>query len=578
MSKKKEKMLSEKIAELMAPRRLLDPEIDSEDETAAKTVDFDLDESNANEVTVLSDIRKRNVKLLHSIDEKYRGKLASRKDFEGASDDENEGVEDDSEDNDEPPTNGEPEQPFSMRLKPSLDLSGVPGDDEFEPSDDDADELQTFSAQLKRLSADKKRMHAAKKDEDDMNDDESGDDDSLVDDDEHIIHEESDIAEEMVEEEDESEGTDDTTDDASDEEEMDYDADISYASTSQTKELATEKPDSSKSILPKAQAQNQMKKGNAVQNQLQIWEKLLEVRIHSQKMLIKANSLPTSAKFQKLSTENADFAKLAEETEKNVTGLLSRMCEMQNALFNQFSETQKFATKTSKRRLTSQPAIREDEVNGCPENKRCRWAEDLGDSFAKFSDYRNSVISKWHDRTRVLTPGKKSQQQTDFDVVRKIEGVLNNKVELVRKTQLLKGGYELFDIDDGVQETIESNANANADEYIAENNVESNTSGRIYCTEIYDDTDFYHTQLRELIEYKTNMSSNANDMAKQFVELQKLRKKMKKRVDTRASKGRKIRYVLHNKLVNFMAPNEASTWTDESKTELYRSLFGASAQ
>lgn len=86
MSKKKQKpILSDKIAELMAPRRLLDPEIDSEDETAAKVTDYDLDaefDDNNDPVSVLSDIRKKNVKLLHDVDPKYRGKLSSRKDFE----------------------------------------------------------------------------------------------------------------------------------------------------------------------------------------------------------------------------------------------------------------------------------------------------------------------------------------------------------------------------------------------------------------------------------------------------------------------------------------------------------------
>lgn len=69
----------------MAPRRLLDPEIDSEDETTAKVTDYDLNaefDNDIDPVSALSDIRKKNVKLLHDVDPKYRGKLSSRKDFE----------------------------------------------------------------------------------------------------------------------------------------------------------------------------------------------------------------------------------------------------------------------------------------------------------------------------------------------------------------------------------------------------------------------------------------------------------------------------------------------------------------
>jgi len=47
-------------------------------------------------------------------------------------------------------------------------------------------------------------------------------------------------------------------------------------------------------------------------------------------------------------------------------------------------------------------------------------------------------------------------------------------------------------------------------------------------------------------------------------------------VDTRASKGRKVRYDIHTKLVNFMAPvSQPEQMTDSAKNELFSSLFGA---
>lgn len=184
------------------------------------------------------------------------------------------------------------------------------------------------------------------------------------------------------------------------------------------------------------------------------------------------------------------------------------------------------------------------------------------------------MISKWHDRTKVLTPGsiKTQKQQGNIDILRKIEGVLANREDLIKKSQTLKGGYELFDKSTGTVETKQSGPLVENENDTGNGN---DNNEIVHCTEIYDDTDFYHTQLRELIEYKTSSSNSANEMAKQFSELQKLRKKMKKTVDTRASKGRKIRYVVHNKLVSFMAPNEPGTWSDEQKSELYKSLFGA---
>lgn len=548
-SKKKPKILAEKIADLLAPQRLFDPEVDSEDETAPKLVDFDLEETSANEVTTLSAIRKQNVKLLHSVDQKYKGKLSSRADLEHFSGD----SEHDEDDEDDFDANG-------RQMNGDGSLKFRDDDDGDESSVDDAesadeDELKSFSAQLK---------------EENGND---GQNDSPIASDQSVNGSPS--FNETVEEEEDEEGVeetdnedDETDEDSSDEDESDFDADILYADELNGQPPVDKLTESSR-ILPKAKSQDQFKKGKAVQNQLQMWEKLLEIRIHSQKMLIKANSFPTQTKFETIAEQSPEFSDLAGETEQNVNNLLTNMCELQNLLLKQFSETREFAT-TRKRSSTNADKIDDHEANS--PKKHCRFSNDLTNSFNQFTDYRNSVISKWHDRTKVLAPGKKSQQQTDFDVLRKIEGVLNNKPELVRKSQMIKGGYELFDSDDGIRESTKSN------EETVEADNETNEDGRVYCTEIYDDTDFYHTQLRELIEYKTNTSANATDMAKQFVELQKLRRKMKKTVDTRASKGRKIRFAVHNKLVNFMAPNDPGLWTDESKTELYRSLFGAGAQ
>lgn len=321
-------------------------------------------------------------------------------------------------------------------------------------------------------------------------------------------------------------------------------------------------------ILPKQRADDQITKGFCVQNQLQIWEKLLEVRIHSQKMLIKANSLPPPNQFQCLA-QNAEFSELANDTFDKVATLVTQMRDLQSHLLNQYAETKEIAKKRKR--------INVDDTTDS-EVKRNRLGDQLASDFGNFKEYQYSVISKWHDRTKVLTPGsiKTQKQQGNIDVLRKIEAVLANREDLIKKTQLLKGGYELFDKRAGTVEPKQPQNPTEENGVNGENgDTETHSDESIYCSEVYDDTDFYHTQLRELIEYKTSSSNSVNEVAKQFAELQKLRKKMKKTVDTRASKGRKIRYVVHNKLVSFMAPNDSVNWTDEQKEELFKSLFGA---
>lgn len=144
----------------------------------------------------------------------------------------------------------------------------------------------------------------------------------------------------------------------------------------------------------------------------------------------------------------------------------------------------------------------------------------------------------------------------------KIENSLLGKNEMIRRTQLYRGDYDVYGIDKS--KVLEGNADG--------------TSTELQLPEIFDDSEFYHQLLRELIEYKSNTDENQTEITKKFIELQKVRSKMKKKVDTRASKGRKIRYIVHNKLVNYMPPKDTSDYTDEARSELYSSLFGMANQ
>ena len=59
--------------------------------------------------------------------------------------------------------------------------------------------------------------------------------------------------------------------------------------------------------------------------------------------------------------------------------------------------------------------------------------------------------------------------------------------------------------------------------------------------EIFDDSDFYHQLLRELIDRKTANAKDPLEINRQYIQLQSLRKKTKKKFESRLSKGKKIR-------------------------------------
>jgi protein AATF/BFR2 len=101
---------------------------------------------------------------------------------------------------------------------------------------------------------------------------------------------------------------------------------------------------------------------------------------------------------------------------------------------------------------------------------------------------------------------------------------------------------------------------------------------------LYDDTVFYQSLLRDLVEQRMS-SSDAITNGIDSLHLQLpphptwgMRKdKIKKAVDTKSSKGRKMRYNVHEKLQNFMAPEDRGTWSIRAREEFFSSLLGKTA-
>lgn len=105
---------------------------------------------------------------------------------------------------------------------------------------------------------------------------------------------------------------------------------------------------------------------------------------------------------------------------------------------------------------------------------------------------------------------------------------------------------------------------------------------------VCDDTVFYQTLLRELVEQRMSSDSLTNGLDTLHIQLpSKLSlhpvtgmrndKNRRQNVDSRATKGRKMRYDVHEKLQNFMAPEDRGTWTTRARDEFFASLLGRTA-
>ncbi|KAM7354247.1 apoptosis antagonizing transcription factor [Cochliomyia hominivorax] len=473
--KNKQKTVAEKVAETLMHPNQSGSDSDSADEaTAPRVIEYDVDEYELPQDGT-TEFRKRNVKLLSEQSAKYKGKIASRKDFLSEEEEDDE--------------DGEEEQDY-----------------EKSDSSEDEEALKAFSKALK------KKQTMEYKDSEEEEDDNEEEDDHLQD------SEDEDDQGEEEEEEDDDEDDDDDDDELDSEDEVDEDTEV----------------------ISKVNHEAEIQKGLSVQNQLRIWERLLELRINLQKLLNKTNQLPPPQELQDLEHNNSKYKEIQQTTCKQTCALLQNLLSLKNNLCTQFPEMDKAMKPSLKRALPLK-----EHNSGEPPLKQVN--QYLQEGFEEFHSYRNSVLLKWDDRTKLLQPGAGSKKKTfteEYDIIKKIDNALLNKSLLKEKSQTLKNNTQT---DNSEEPTINPN--------------------------IYDDSDFYHQQLRELIEYKANTTSNMSEVTKQFLELQKLRQKMKKKVDTRASKGRKLRYNVHNKLINFMAPHDNTTWTTESIDELSKSLF-----
>ncbi|XP_072909541.1 protein AATF [Hemitrygon akajei] len=343
-----------------------------------------------------------------------------------------------------------------------------------------------------------------------------------------------------------------------------------------------EKGNTSVMTFSKAKVAEEVEKGKAVKNQLALWDQLLEGRILLQKALVTANTLPQPDSMPSFKKEGGlEFAAAVKDSCKALKALLRSLVELQDELLFQHPDTQHFVSGR-KPEPDSDEIPSDDETEGMQERKQPlkrklevnEYPDFMAKRFAVFKTYRNSTLQKWHEKTK-LASGKMGKGFSAFErpVVTQIEQIMMDKERLLRRTQTKRSLYSILGKVDKDSQQIPEFVPGEV-EIVPQG--KSNSHLKDIDEEIFDDDDFYHQLLRELIERKTN-AVDPNDqiaMGRQWLAIQKLRSKIKRKVDTRASKGRKIRFHVHNKLVSFMAPIDQSTMNDDARTELFRSMFG----
>nr|XP_033325602.1 protein AATF [Megalopta genalis] len=506
----KKTSLADKINSLVstAPTNF-DSDDDAED-TRAKVVDRDDESDDSVSNFQVSEIRKQNVDLLDQLDERYKGKKISRKDV--YSDDNN-----------------------------SINTTDY---DEEESKEEEIEEDETNS-----LEDDEEKSY----------NDESSDDEN------YDSNENNDSTEDEI--------NDDESAESNMEEKDDENVNVKKKTNFQT--------------ISHTNLRADIEKGNCVRNQLKLWESLLEVRIKLQKCLVTSNQMPQHDIYTNFK-ENIEYMKKVNESRDGLKILLNNMLQLQTVLTKQYPETVNLSSQNRKRKaeenidsemINSDDAMDEEILSDTGDEndmddklvsdedkehntknmfneklKLNKYEKIINESHKSYIDYRNSVIQKWNEKTKLVSG--KLNKDTNQTTLKQIEFALSDKNKLQKKTQLKRSEYKIV----GKVDSVEDDEGRRVQEY---------------DPEIYDDDDFYHQLLRDLIEHKSADVTDPIQLSKQWIQLQNMRSKMKRKIDTRATKGRRIRYNVHNKLVNFMAPITINdTWSDQAKDELYNSLFG----
>ncbi|PGH27729.1 hypothetical protein AJ80_00516 [Polytolypa hystricis UAMH7299] len=292
-------------------------------------------------------------------------------------------------------------------------------------------------------------------------------------------------------------------------------------------------------------------KGIAIKKQRLAFDALLNARMKLQKGLTAVNGLPAANNDEEVDQQSIKSAEAAALT------LWSTLEDLRHALADAHSTN----TAPKKRKRDAAPSS-----STSSETIWNRMKEIEAQSLPR----RRAVLDKWSQKTRgsraALPTGRGSLLNSRTAAHQTITAVLDAQI---------------------ASEIGGDRGSKRARTYESESK-ESNptTNGIDTAAEIYDDSVFYQSLLRDLVEQRmasTNGGLDAVDM--QFSTRLSIhattgmrKDKVKRPVDTKASKGRKMRYTVHEKLQNFMAPEERGSWGGRARDEFFASLLGRNAR
>ncbi len=271
-------------------------------------------------------------------------------------------------------------------------------------------------------------------------------------------------------------------------------------------------------------AKAEAEKGLAVRSQRRAFDALLNVRIRLQKALVAVNSFGTvegDGEVGKEAFQGAEEAalKLWDTIDKARGSFLP----------NPTAEAGQKRKRDAVDLKSSSQAI---------------W-DSMGQVEEEAAQSRRKILDKWSTRVQRPTAGARLMATASQSLVSNLDDQLLSADRLIKRTR-----------------TPRSCAPAQAAEKVNED------------PEIYDDADFYQQLLKELVDQRTTDSSAPGSSVPTVRWAAIKEAKTRKHVDRKASKGRKLRFNVHEKLQNFTAPEDRTTWEQDAVDRFCGTLFG----
>lgn len=314
-------------------------------------------------------------------------------------------------------------------------------------------------------------------------------------------------------------------------------------------------------------------KGYSVVQQHKFFDTVLDSRIKFQKAISSSNQLPpnfSTAMSEKLFTKKS--SKLLSQTEEKCFDLMDKLFALRNNLLTKDSIIKKGeslpASKPKKRTYNDYLELTEKQ-----------------DSI--LNKYRSAVLTKWSGKIQTSS-GASALNAGKFKAINQTseQQVVNNLSDmdrLVKRTRLNRRLVKPLGFDKYIrqQTTNEGEEEEEEEENEEEENPDipkdaSNKNGNQELAEleiIFDDEDFYRVLLSDLVDKKVQSSNPTSGLTITLASAQRSQK-LKKNIDNKASKGRKLRYHVQEPIANFEAPRNGWKWKDDQIDEFFASLLG----